>query len=414
MEIPKETKMGHSTTVLIGTAIICLLIGGIISYAFVTLTTSSQISNLQNQASSLQSQVSSLQNQLSNIQTQNNTTDENNTYILGDNVSLSQLYDQVKSSVATVQGTLVQYDFFGQPYCTTVQGSGFVSNFTGRSVIITNYHVIDGATNITATFIDGDAYPATVIGSDPYADLAVISMNASLAEYKPLEIASSSTLKVGDPVLAIGNPYGLSGSVSSGIVSALGRTITESTSGGYAIADCIQTTTPINPGNSGGPLLNYQGEVIGITTAVVTNSQGLGFAIPSASILRETESLITNGSYNNHPTIAASGTDMSYEIAQAMNVSVTYGWLITQVTSGGPASNAGLHGGTNDAQIDGSSVTIGGDIITAINGTRITNMDALSTYLEENTLPGQTIEVTYVRNNTALIAPLVLAARPPL
>lgn len=406
MESPEKQKSVNTKTVLIGTAIICLLVGGIFGYAIVSLTTSNQISSLQNQLSTLQNQVSNLQ-----PQTQYNTFYENNTYFLGDNVSLSQLYDQIKSSVATIEGIIVQYDFFGRAYYSTVQGSGFVSNATGQYVIITNFHVVDGATNITATFIDGNTYAAAVIGTDPYADLAVLSINASQNEYAPLTITSSSTLKVGDPVLAVGNPYGLSGSVSSGIVSALGRTITESTAGGYVIADCIQTTTPINPGNSGGPLLNYRGEVIGITTAIVTNSQGLGFAIPSSSILRETGSLIANGSYNNHPSLGVSGTDMTYRIAQAMNVNVTYGWLISGVTNGGPADKAGLRGGTNQVQIAGTTVTIGGDIVIAINGTRITNMDALSTYLEEYTLPGQTINVTFVRNNQTMTSPVTLGTR---
>jgi S1-C subfamily serine protease len=281
-------------------------------------------------------------------------------------------------------------------------------------VIITNYHVVNSAINTTVTFTNGNTYVATVIGSDAYADLAVLSANVPQEEYKPLKITNSSMLEVGDPVLAVGNPYGLAGSLTSGIVSALGRTITEDLSGGYAIANCIQMTTPINPGNSGGPLLNYQGEVVGITTAIVSDSQGIGFAIPSSTILRETASLITNGSYNSHPWLGASGTDMTYGIAQAMNTNVTYGWLVTQVTSGGPADKAGARAGTNQVQVAGTTVTIGGDIIIAIDNTRITNSDDLSTYLEENTLPGQTISVVVVRNNVTLILSVKLGSRPPL
>ena len=412
MELPEKPKVRRLSTVLIGTVIICLLVGGIFGYAMTSLINSSQISDLQSRVSTLQNQVSDLQSRNDSIS--GNTTYENNTYFLGENVSLSQLYEQVKSSVVVVQGIVVQYDFFRRPYYSGVQGSGFVSNLTGQFVIITNYHVVDGAINITATFIDGNTYVATVTGSDPYADLAVLTANASQDEYNPLNITSSSTLKVGDPVLAVGNPYGLSGSVTSGIVSALGRTITESTAGGYAIADCIQTTTPINPGNSGGPLLNYRGEVIGITTAIVSDSQGLGFAIPSSSILRETESLIMNGSYNQHSWLGASGTDMTFGIAQAMSTNVTYGWLVTQVTSGGPADKAGVRAGTNQVQVAGTTVTIGGDIIIAIDNTRITNSDDLSTYLEENTLPGQTISVVVVRNNVTLILSVKLGSRPPL
>ncbi|MGD0028628.1 MAG: trypsin-like peptidase domain-containing protein [Candidatus Bathyarchaeia archaeon] len=403
------------TIVLAGTIMACLLIGGLLGYAMSSLTISSQIHDLQNQVSTLKQTVSDAQSQDPSSQT---STIENNTYILGENVSLPNLYEQVNSSVVVVQGTTATeyYTPWGQPYYQygEVQGSGFIYNLTGQIVIVTNYHVVNGVTNITVTFTDGDAYAAKVIGSDPYADLAVLTANASQDEYNPLSITSSSTLSVGDPVIAIGTPYGLAGTVTSGIVSALGRTISESTTGGYVIADCIQTTTPINPGNSGGPLLNYQGEVVGITTAIVTSSEGLGFAIPSNTILREIQSLTTNGSYNSHPALGAAGTDMTYGISQAMKVNVTYGWLIAQVTSGGAADKAGLKGGTTQTQVDGTTITTGGDIITAINGTRIRNLDDLSTYLEEYTLPGQTINVTIVRNNQTLTLPVELQARPPL
>jgi S1-C subfamily serine protease len=213
-------------------------------------------------------------------------------------------------------------------------------------------------------------------------------------------------------VIAVGGPYGLAGSMTSGIVSALGRTITDSSSS-YPIANVIQMSAPINPGNSGGPLLNYEGQVVGVTTAIVSDSQGLGFAIPSSAILREIESLITDGSYNQHPWLGASGTDMTYDIAKKINVNVTYGWLIAQVTSGGPADNAGLQGGTQQVTVDGQSIIIGGDIIIAFNGTRITGTDNLSTYLEEYTLPGQTITVTIVRNNQDMTLQLEIGTRPP-
>ncbi|MEM3578356.1 MAG: trypsin-like peptidase domain-containing protein [Candidatus Bathyarchaeia archaeon] len=360
---------------------------------------------------SLENQLSTLQEQMSNLQQTQNIINQNNTYILGENVSLSELYEQVKESVVIIRGVMVQYDIFHRPYYTQVQGSGFVYNFTGEMVIITNYHVIESTINITVTFINGDGYAATVLGSDPYADLAVLSTDAPTSEFKPLEIASSSTLKVGDVVVAVGNPYGLSGSMSIGIVSALGRTITEET-GGYPIANVIQTTAPLNPGNSGGPLLNLQGQVVGITTAIISDSQGLGFAIPSNTILREIASLVTTGSYNNHPWLGASGIDMTYEIAKAISANITYGWLITQVVSGGPAANAGLKGGTKQVLIAGEYVTVGGDIIIAINGTRITSVDTLSTYLEENTSPGQTIEVTIMRENQTMNVAVTLGTRP--
>lgn len=398
MESTQKSKTTRFSTALITTIIVVsLMAGGLLGYSIGNSTISARISDLQNQ-------LSTLQEQILNLNSTQNITNENNTYFLGDNVSLSQLYEQVKDSVVVVQGVIVLY-YFGRPYAySEVQGSGFVSNLTGQFVIITNYHVVQDAINITVTFTDGDAYAANVTGSDPYADLAVLSANAPQYEYKPLRITSSSTLKVGDSVIAVGTPLGLTGSLTSGIVSALGRTVSVSWSS-YAIADCIQTTAPINPGNSGGPLLNYQGEVVGITSYVAITSQGvaaqgLGLAIPSSTILRETEALITNGSYNSHPWLGISGTDMTFEIAQTMNTNVTYGVLITQVTSGGPADKAGL-------QVD--------DIIIAINTTyiamRIRGMDDLSTFLEEYTLPLQTVNVTIVRNNQTL--PVELGTRPP-
>jgi len=390
------------STVLIALALlVCAVGGGLIGYSIV----SKEVNDLQNQ-------VSTLQKQISNLQSTQDGTDQDATYYLGGNASLSSLYGRVKDSVVIIRGVLVQYDVFRRPYYSQVQGSGFVYNFTGDMVVITNYHVVQNTINVTVTFINGNGYAATILGSDPYSDLAVLSTNAPQIEYRPLEIVSSSTLEVGDPVIALGNPYGLAGSMTTGIVSALGRTITEDMSGSYPIADVIQTSAPINSGNSGGPLLNYEGQVIGITTAIVSNSQGLGFAIPSSTILREIGSLVTTGSYDQHPWLGAGGTDMTLEIAEATGANVTYGWLIAQVTSGGPADKAGLKGGTQQIIVAGASVTVGGDVLTAINGTRITNMDDLSTYLEENTLPGQAINVTIVRSNQTMTLAVELGTRP--
>jgi S1-C subfamily serine protease len=393
---PNRTRL--STILIVAIITASLFAGGLLGYSIGS-------SNMQNQLSTLQEQVS-------NLQSTQNVTYQNVTYVLEQNASLSLLYEQVKESVVVIQGIIVQYDIFGRPYYTQVQGSGFIYNFTSQMVIITNYHVVNSAINITVTFTNGNGYAATALGSDPYADLAVLSTDAPQSEYKPLEITSSSTLEVGDPVIAVGTPYGLAGSMTTGIVSALGRTITEDLTGGYAIANVIQTTTPLNPGNSGGPLLNYLGQVIGITTAIVSDSEGLGFAIPSNTILREIKSLVTDGSYNQHPWLGAAGTDMTYAIAEAMNTNVTYGWLITQITTGGPIDNAGLQSGTQQALIAGEYVTIGGDIITALDQTRITNFDDLSTYLEEHTMPQQTINVTIVRNNQTITMTMKLTSRP--
>ncbi|MEM2111537.1 MAG: trypsin-like peptidase domain-containing protein [Candidatus Bathyarchaeia archaeon] len=407
MDLPQESNVTRISTILLLTTIVAsLFVGGLLGYLVCYSTFSEKIDNLQ-------SKLSTLQKQISNLQLTQDAACQNVTYIFEANASLSKLYEQVKESVVIIRGLLVQYDVFRRAYYTQVQGLGFVYNFTGQLVILTNYHVVNNAINITVTFVNGNGYAASVLGSDPYADLAVLSTEAPQNELLPLEIVSSSTLKVGDLVIAVGNPYGLAGSMTAGIVSAMGRAITEEASGAYTIADVIQTTAPLNPGNSGGPLLNYKGQVVGITTAIVSGSQGLSFAIPSNTILREIESLVKNGSYNQHPWLGVAGTDMTYEIAKAMGTSVTYGWLITQVTKGGPADIAGLRGGSREVFIAGEWIMIGGDLIIAINEIKITNLDDLSTCLKTNTLPGQTISLTIVRNNQTMTVPVTLGTRPP-
>lgn len=401
---PPVKKNRFSAVFLIGLILVGLVAGGIIGSSVSYVSLNSKIEELR----------TNLQAQISNLPPKNATyvSYPNTTYILGENVSLSQLYDQIKNSVVVIHGLTVQYDIFRRAYYSSIQGSGFVYNFEGKMVIITNNHVVQDVQNISVTFINGNAYAATVLGSDPYADLAVLSTEAPADELIPLEIVDSSTLNVGDSLIAVGGPYGLAGTLTTGVVSALGRTISEDLSGGYPIANVIQTTTPINAGNSGGPLLNYQGQVVGITTAIVSNSQGLGFAIPSSTILREIASLVNEGYYDKHPTIGASGIDMTYDIAKATGANVTYGWLVASVTAGGPAANAGLRGGTRQIVVGGDTVVVGGDIIVAINGVRITNLDDLSTYLEEHTKPGDVVTVTIYRSNQMLDLQLTIGSRP--
>jgi S1-C subfamily serine protease len=403
--IQQQRKPGFSTTLVVIIIVASLLGGGLIGYSITVLAAPASNVNLQNQVNSLQQQILGLQSFV-------NAADQNYTFTNVGDSSLAQIYAQVKDSVVVVQGYTVQYDIFRRVYYSEVQGSGFVYNFNGEMIVITNNHVVQDTVNNTVTFANGNTYSASVLGSDPYADLAALSTEAPETEYEPLTITSSSTLKVGDPLIAVGGPYGLAGSMTTGIVSALGRTITAESSSSYSIANIIQTSTPINPGNSGGPLLNYEGQVVGITTAIVSDSQALGFAIPSSTILREIGSLVTNGGYNQHPWLGASGTDMNYEIANAMGVNVTYGWLITDVTNGGPADQATLQGGTRQIQLSSSTVIVGGDIVVAFDGTRIRNMDDLSTYLEEHTLPNQTIDVTIIRSGKTMTLPLKLGTRP--
>ena len=354
----------------------------------------------------LQSQIYSLQNKETEKEVQNITFFYNET-------SLSNLYEEVKDSIVVISGEIAYQSFFGTQY-SEVQGSGFIYEFDENMYVITNYHVVSGASDIVVTFSNGNSYSADVLGSDAYSDLAVLTVYAPSEDFKPVKIVSSSNLEVGDPVVAIGSPFGLGGTMTSGIISQLGRTISDSVAGNFPIANIIQTSAPINPGNSGGPLFNYQGDVIGITTAIIEDSNGLGFAIPSDTILREMESLIKTGSYNQHSWLGISGDDMSYSIAQEMNVNITYGWLITQITSGGAADNAGLKGGNQQVRIDNEWIVIGGDIIISIDGTRIINGDSLMSYLEEQTSPNQTVTITIVRNNQQLDVPVKLGMRPTL
>jgi len=279
------------------------------------------------------------------------------------------------------------------------QGSGFVYDYSGRPVIVTNYHVVADANKLSVTFSNSQGYGASVLGFDQYMDIAILLVEAPADQFNPLPISNSSTLTIGENVLALGGPFGLAGSLSNGIVSALGRTLTEEQSGiNFLIANVIQVSAPINPGNSGGPLLNTQGEVVGITTAVIAGSQGLGFAIPSKTILREIAALVENGSYNNHPYIGISGEDMTYFLAQDIGTNVTYGEIVRTIQAGGPS--------------DGRLML--NDIIIGLNKTRITSVDDLAGYLEEKALPGDTVVVRVIRSGSETNVDVVLGRRPPI
>ncbi|MGA2386794.1 MAG: trypsin-like peptidase domain-containing protein [Candidatus Bathyarchaeia archaeon] len=369
-----------SAAILIVLFVAGLLFGGLAAYYFVN-------NQFNGKLDGMSSQIAILESQVSNLKGFQNATYQNIT-ILQNGTSLTSLYDDVRGSIVLVEGDTSS---------GTQQGSGFVYKFSASTVVLTNYHVVQGVTGLSVTFSDGRGYSAEVLGEDPYSDLAVLSVDAPASEFKPLAIVSSSTLAVGEPVVAIGNPYGLVGSMTTGVVSALGRTITENTSNGYSIANVIQTSTPINPGNSGGPLLNAVGNVVGITTAIVSNSQGLGFAVPSDTILRELNALITTGSYGGHSYLGVVGEDMSYSLAQQSGSNVTYGWKITQVVSGGPS--------------DGKLKV--GDIIIGLNNQTVTSEDDLASYLEEHTLPGDSVVVTVVRGNSLVNVNVILGSRPP-
>jgi serine protease Do len=371
-------RVGTSGAVVVLVLLCGLIIGGLVtSYVFLQ------------KINSLEDEISNLAGQISRIS--GNQTIYNQTITIYQNeTALAEMYKKVKGSVVLIQG---------ETGSGSVQGSGFIYNVTGSMVVVTNNHVVHGTTRLGVTFSDGHGYEATVNATDPYSDLAVVNVvGASLDEFKPLSIVSSLTLSVGDPVIAIGAPFGLVGSMTTGMVSALGRTITETEfTGGFTIANIIQTSAPINPGNSGGPLLNFDGKVVGITAAIVENSQGVGFAIPSDTIIREIGGMIATGGYDQHSYLGVQGQDMDYFTAVDMDTNVTYGWLIGTVVSGGPAAAAGV-------RVD--------DIIVGINETSFINGDAMSTYLEEHTLPDETVILHLIRDNQPLDLALVLDKRP--
>ena len=304
------------------------------------------------------------------------------------------------------------------PQYSSALGSGFIWDTKGD--IVTNNHVVDGATKIEVTFSDGTTIPATIVGQDPYSDLAVIKVDVSASKLVPVTMADSTQVKVGEIAIAIGNPYGFEGSMTVGTVSGLGRDLPSSqvdqaSGASYSIPDVIQTDAAVNPGNSGGVLVNDQGQVIGVTSALESSSgssSGIGFAIPAEIVSKVVPSLISSGKYD-HPYLGISGTDMTPDIAQAMNLPAdTRGALVEQVSAGGPAANAGLQASNTTVTINGVQGTVGGDIITAIDGQTINSMSDIIAYLAIHTQVGQTVTLTIMRNGQTQTVQVTLGSRP--
>jgi serine protease Do len=304
------------------------------------------------------------------------------------------------------------------PPISQALGSGFVWDTAGY--IITNNHVIDGADKIEVRFSNGKTVSATLVGADPDSDLAVIKVDVPADQLSPVTMADSKQVKVGQLAIAIGNPFGLEGTMTAGIVSALDRSLPANTDGlssrpAYTIPDIIQTDAAINPGNSGGVLLNSDGEVIGVTAAIEStagSNAGVGFVIPSSIVQRVIPELINSGKFE-HPWIGISAASLTPDLAAAAGLSADQqGVMIAEVMPNSPAEKAGLKGSTRQATIDGQDVSVGGDVITAVDGQPIKEMDELIAYLASNTTIGQTISLTVLRNNQETSVDLTLAARP--
>ena len=289
-------------------------------------------------------------------------------------------------------------------------GSGFV--FDKKGHIITNAHVVKDANKVVVTFLDGRSYNAEIIGTDEYTDLAVIKVNADLALLHPLLIGDSSNLKVGEGIAAIGNPFGLSGSMTSGIVSQIGRLLP--TDNQYNIPDVIQTDAAINPGNSGGPLLNMRGEIVGINTAIQSNTgefTGVGFAIPSQTVAKIIPTLVEEGEYK-HPWIGISGRDIDPDMAKVLKLNDAIGFLVITVVEDSPAFDAGLIGSDKTIEVDGVNYPVGGDIILAVDGIEVRKIDDILIHLQRAKSVGDEMVLEVLRDGRTTDITIILQERP--
>ena len=289
-------------------------------------------------------------------------------------------------------------------------GSGFV--FDKKGHIITNAHVIEDSTKTVVTFLDGRSYNAEIIGIDQYTDIGVIKVNADLKLLQPLTLGDSSNLQVGEPITAIGNPFGLSGSMTSGIISQMGRLLPSGS--GYSIPDVIQTDAAINPGNSGGPLLNMRGDIVGINTAIQSTTgefTGVGFAIPSQTVAKIVPTLISEGEYN-HPWIGISGRDIDPDMANVLGLKDALGFLIITVVEDSPASDAGLIGSDKMIEVDSREYPVGGDIILAVDGIDVRKIDDILIHLQRVKTVGDDMNLEILRDGRTTNITIVLQERP--
>lgn len=289
-------------------------------------------------------------------------------------------------------------------------GSGFV--FDKKGHIITNSHVVNNAKKVIVTFLDGRSYNAEIIGVDKFTDIAVIKVNSDLVLLHPLSLGDSSNLKVGEQIAAIGNPFGLSGSMTSGIVSQLGRLLPSGA--GYSIPDVIQTDAAINPGNSGGPLLNMRGGVVGINTAIQSTTgefTGVGFAIPSQTVAKIVPTLIQKGEYK-HPWIGIAGRDIDPDLANVLELKEAVGFLVITVVEDSPAQKAGLIGSDKSIEADGINYPVGGDIILSVDGIEVRKIDDILIHLQRAKSVGDEMVLEILRDGRTTNVTITLQERP--
>ena len=321
------------------------------------------------------------------------------------NFSLTEIFERTEESVVQVN---IRSD--NAINNRGNMGSGFVYKDDGY--IITNHHVVDNAERVTITFLDGESYIAKIIGTDADLDIAVLKVEIGSTYLQPIPIGDSSHLKVGEPIAAIGNPFGLSGSMTSGIISQIGRLLPQDS--GYSIPDVIQTDAAINPGNSGGPLLNMKGEVVGMNTAIQSATgefTGVGFAVPSNTIKKVVPVLIRDGIFH-HPWMGISGSDVDPDLAKIRELNSSKGFLIATVVEGSPADAAGLQGVTITKEIDGREYALDGDIIIKIDDVVVRKISDILIHLQREKSIGDELIMTVNRDGTMIEAVLVLGERP--
>jgi 2-alkenal reductase len=316
---------------------------------------------------------------------------------------LIELYERVSPSVVYVAVTTGGLTGVGS-------GSGFVWDTEGH--IVTNNHVVESANRIEVTFADGTTATAKVVGTDPDNDLAVIKVDVPAGRLHPVELGDSDALHVGQWAIAIGNPFGFEQTMTTGIVSGLGRVVQQQS--GFSLPQLIQTDAAINPGNSGGPLLDSHGRVIGVTTLIYSNSgtnAGVGFAVPVNTVERVVPSLIATGRYAD-PWLGIQGTSISPLLAEELDLPVEQGVLVQTVIQDGPAAKAGLRGGNRQVRFDGVNLTTGGDIIVAIDDVAVQDMVDLVVYLAEKTSVSQRVTLTVLRDGRRQRFEVRLGERP--
>ena len=341
---------------------------------------------------------------VANAQNLNETSSNNNNS--NKSLSLNDLFELVENSIVQVIKTMPPADPLGpDKENTTALGSGFIYNDKGY--IVTNNHVVENAKVVDITLINGDRYTANITGTDAFSDLAVIKINENTTDIpKPLVVGNSSELRVGDQVVAVGNPFGLESSMTTGIVSQIGRLLSVDERG-FSIPNAIQTDALINPGNSGGPLLNMKGEVIGVNTAGIFPG-GIGLAVPSDTVLRIIPVLMEEKNYT-HPWLGVTGNTLTADIAKREKVDRTQkGVIIDTIVRSSPADLAGLNG----SSINQYGEKRGGDIITALDGKQIIKMEDLISYLELNKAVNDNATLSVYRDGEIIDKQVTLKSRP--